>query len=605
MNLRRIVFVLGALLVVVLASLAYQFLNLQRAVAQLAQAYDSQTLSIDLAVESYIVSDELTRAARTFVATGEAKYEAQYNQIVAIRDGQGERPIDYPHLYWALINGGVEAPREMSGVAKPIQAMYREAGFTEEELALLDKSIANSKELVKREVRAFYAAKGQYQDALGNYSVLGAPDRELALSLLFGQEYHQLKFEVMKPVDEFVDLMRERVGDNIQNATDAQAQARLLFTILLVFSLLLIAAIALVTREQNRRELMERTAAQEKAEEENEKLNDSVISILQAVNQISQRDLTVQAPVTEDVIGTVSDSINALTGETARVLHGVTDIAGQVAVVSSNVKSQAEQVTRTAEKERQNVGQMVESLLDATQTMNQVAALAEQSNESAEEATQVTDNALGTVNDTVKGMESIRETIAETEKRIKRLGERSQEISGIVNLINTISERTHVLALNASMQAAVAGEAGRGFAVVAEEVQRLAESSRNATQQIATLVNNIQIETNETINTVNRTIGQVVEGSEQAQKAGEQMRLTQEITNQLVSQVRSISDASVRQKEMSANLLGAVQRIGESTEQTAQQIEAQNRETQTLQEAAAQLVESVGVFKLPQRIASV
>lgn len=215
----------------------------------------------------------------------------------------------------------------------------------------------------------------------------------------------------------------------------------------------------------------------------------------------------------------------------------------------------------------------------------------------------MTDNALHTVNDTVKGMESIRETIAETEKRIKRLGERSQEISGIVNLINTISERTHVLALNASMQAAVAGEAGRGFAVVAEEVQRLAESSRNATQQIATLVGNIQLETNETINTVNQTIGQVVQGSEQAQKAGEQMRRTQEVTAQLVAQVYDIAQASEQQKSMSANLLEAVQRIGETTEQTAVQIEAQNKEADTLQQAAASLLESVHVFKLPPQTA--
>ena len=172
-----------------------------------------------------------------------------------------------------------------------------------------------------------------------------------------------------------------------------------------------------------------------------------------------------------------------------------------------------------------------------------------------------------------------------------------------MNLINTISERTHVLALNASMQAAVAGEAGRGFSVVAEEVQRLAESSRNATQQIATLVGNIQQETNETINTVNRTISQVVEGSEQAQAAGEQMRLTQEITAQLVSQVQGIAQASEQQKAMSQQLLQAVQQIGDSTEQTARQIEAQNKETETLQQAAARLVESVNVFKLPPQAA--
>jgi methyl-accepting chemotaxis protein len=337
-----------------------------------------------------------------------------------------------------------------------------------------------------------------------------------------------------------------------------------------------------------------------KAEAENESLNNSVISILQAVNQLSQRDLTARAPVTTDVIGTVSDSINALTDETAKVLHGVTDIAAVVQAVSNKLKQQADLVSKTAADERNNVNQMIQSIGEADKTTNQVAALAEQSNTSAAQATQATETALETVNGTVKGMESIRETISETEKRIKRLGERSQEITGIVNLINTISERTHVLALNASMQAAVAGEAGRGFAVVAEEVQRLAESSRNATQQIATLVNNIQLETNETISTVNRTIGQVVQGSEQAQKAGEQMRRTQQITAQLVAQVQRIAASSEQQKVVSAQLLKSVEHIGAGTERTAQQIEVQNKDTDSLLASARTLVESVSVFKLPQ-----
>jgi len=351
--------------------------------------------------------------------------------------------------------------------------------------------------------------------------------------------------------------------------------------------------------------LQERIAAQKeseaqarKAEAENETLNNSVISILEAVNQLSQRDLTARAPVTQDIIGTVSDSVNALADETSKVLSEVTRIASNVAQASGKVKGQADLVSRTAEDERKSVSEVIDSLAQATQTMNQVAALAEESNRSAERATQATDNALATVNGTVQGMESIRETISETEKRIKRLGERSQEITGIVNLINTISERTHVLALNASMQAAVAGEAGRGFAVVAEEVQRLAESSRNATQQIGTLVGNIQLETNETIATVNKTIGQVVVGSEQAQKAGEQMRITQQITSELVAQVQRIASSSQGQKAAAEELLKSVESIGESTERTAQQIQQQNHETESLLESARRLVQSVNVFKL-------
>ncbi len=346
--------------------------------------------------------------------------------------------------------------------------------------------------------------------------------------------------------------------------------------------------------------LQERIVAQKKAEAENEGLNNSVVSILQAVYQLSQRDLTAKAPVTEDIIGTVSDSINALTDETTRVLHDVTRIANQVESASGKVKVQADLVSKTSDDERARVGEMIKSLGESSASATQMATLADQSNTSAAQATHATNTALDTVNGTVKGMESIRETIAETEKRIKRLGERSQEITGIVNLINTISERTHVLALNASMQAAVAGEAGRGFAVVAEEVQRLAESSRNATQQIGTLVSNIQLETNETINTVNRTITQVVQGSEQAQKAGEQMRVTQGITAQLVAQVQRIADGSNAQKQASEQLLLSVQQIGQTNDRTAAQIGVQNLETDSLLASARRLVESVNVFKLPQ-----
>jgi methyl-accepting chemotaxis protein len=353
-------------------------------------------------------------------------------------------------------------------------------------------------------------------------------------------------------------------------------------------------------REKGEAEREKADLDRQKAEAENEKLNNSVIALLQAVHQLSQRDLTARAPLSGDIIDTVADSINQLTDETAKVLFEVSLIASQVAQVSASAHAQGDKVAITSKEERKNVGEMVQSLGEAAENMDLIADMAAQSNRSAERATEVTNTALETVNNTVKGMESIRETIAETEKRIKRLGERSQEISGIVNLINTISERTHVLALNASMQAAVAGEAGRGFAVVAEEVQRLAESSRNATQQIGTLVSNIQLETNETISTVNRTIGQVVHGSEQAQKAGEQMRLTQEITSELAEHVTRIAGASVLQKEMSAMLLESVQRLGQSNERTTQQIDTQAEETQALKDSALQLLEAVSVFKLPR-----
>ena len=345
--------------------------------------------------------------------------------------------------------------------------------------------------------------------------------------------------------------------------------------------------------------LQERVAALAKAEKENDQLNNSVIGLLGTVADLSQRDLTVRAPVTEDIIGTLGDSVNQLTDATTSVLRDVTKIAGVVEHASKRVKAQSDAINEQATAERATVEKLVTNLQMATEGMGRVAELAQSSNRAASDASASTANAMNTVQNTVRGMEAIRDTISEMEKRIKRLGERSQEISQIVGLINTISERTHVLSLNASMQAAMAGDAGRGFAVVAEEVQRLAENSRQATAQIASLVQNIQIETNDTIATVNKTIDQVVQGSEMARVSGEKMRETRETTERLVQLVQSIAESSLGQLKLVEDLRLGAGEITDSTEKTAEQLNAQNQVTSSLVTASQKLVESVSVFKLP------
>jgi methyl-accepting chemotaxis protein len=345
--------------------------------------------------------------------------------------------------------------------------------------------------------------------------------------------------------------------------------------------------------------LDERLTQLAKAERENEMLNNSIIELLKASFQLSQRDLTVQVPVTEDVTGPLADAINQMAQETSKVLLNVRQISEQVASASNQVKVQAENVSRTAEEERAVVATTMTELAAASEAMNKIAEVAQSCNEIAAEATRTTQIALETVTGTVNGMGEIRETIHETEKRIKRLGERSQEISGIVDIINNIAERTHVLALNASMQAAAAGEAGRGFSVVADEVQRLAESSRNATSQISALVKNIQVETNDTIATMDKTIGQVVDGSRLAERAGEQMKETQDTTANLVKVVEQIAMASQQQARISNELREHAQSIQSSSEETGRQLEEQTIQTDRLVEYAQQLIESIGVFKLP------
>jgi methyl-accepting chemotaxis protein len=335
------------------------------------------------------------------------------------------------------------------------------------------------------------------------------------------------------------------------------------------------------------------------AQQENEQLNNSVVDLLQAVAQLSQRDLTVHVPVSEDVTGPVADALNLLTQETAKVLSEVTTISNEVAMASRNVKTQSDVVMNLANTERAQVSQTSNELAAAAEAMNEIAALAQTCNTTAERAIERTQTALETVTNTVTGINATRDTIRETEKRIKRLGERSQEISGAVNLINNIAERTHILALNASMHAASAGEAGRGFAVVADEVQRLAENARQATEQIASLVGNIQIETMDTVTTMNTVITQVVEGSRLAEQAGEQMRETQHTTAALGKSVREIAESSQSQAMISNELRNRAGQIVESTLQTNQQLEAQGEQTARLLGFSSRLVEAVNVFKLP------
>lgn len=345
--------------------------------------------------------------------------------------------------------------------------------------------------------------------------------------------------------------------------------------------------------------LNERVSTLVEAEEANENLNSSIIMLLQAVSQLSQRDLTVKVPVQEDVTGPMADALNLLTTETAKVLTNVTQLSEEVATASSKVKTQADAVMAVASEERQEVERAANELAAAASDMNHIAGLATSCNQTATEAIETTGKALETVVSTVNGITSTRDTIRETEKRIKRLGERSQEISGVVSLINTIAERTHILALNASMHAASAGEAGRGFAVVADEVQRLAENAREATSQIATLVSSIQVETADTANAMNQAIAQVVEGSRLAEQAGEQMKKTQQTTAELVSSVQQIAARSQEQARVSNALLERARQIQGSTLQTDQQLVEQSKHTNNLVEFARSLVNSVRVFKLP------
>lgn len=344
--------------------------------------------------------------------------------------------------------------------------------------------------------------------------------------------------------------------------------------------------------------LDERVASLAQAEQENEKLNNSIIELMETVSKLSDKDLTVRVRVAEDVTGPVADSLNLLADETSKILRDISLIANEVETAAASVQNQGGLVTDVAGQEREVVKSTMIKLEEAAKTMTNIAKVAQSCNAIATRAASSTQQALSSVAETEQGMNEIRETISETEKRIKRLAERSQEITGIVEIINNISERTHVLALNASMQAAAAGDAGRGFAVVADEVQRLAESSRQSTSEIAGLVKNIQSETAEAMATMNSTISQVVSGTELAHKSAEQMLSTQKTAEELSTAVAQIAKHSTTQAKTSSELLTEAAKIVESTEKTGSELQNQSKQTADLVVYSKRLLESVQVFRL-------
>jgi methyl-accepting chemotaxis protein len=344
--------------------------------------------------------------------------------------------------------------------------------------------------------------------------------------------------------------------------------------------------------------LDERIAVLQEKTQENDNINNSAINLLQSVFALSEKDLTARADVSDDIVGTIASSVNQFADETAQTLAEVQQIAGQVRGAAEATQQQGLLVQSAADRERALLASMGTTLGTATRQMNEVAQLSTASGAAAARTADATKAAQAAVEGTMRGMDSLREVISETEKRFKRLGERSQEISSAVALVNTISERTHVLSLNASMQAATAGEAGRGFAVVAQEVQRLSDSSRQATGEIAQLVSNIQSETNETLITMNRLISDVVAQTELARRAGHEMTQTQAATGELVGLVQRIAAFSVQQQEMAQTLQKNVQGMNDGTTQTSTAITQQTNATNTLVQFAQRLNDSVGQFKV-------
>ncbi len=335
---------------------------------------------------------------------------------------------------------------------------------------------------------------------------------------------------------------------------------------------------------------------------QNERNQQAILRLLDEMGSLADGDLTVEATVTEDITGTIADSFNFAIEELRKLVATVNETAIMVDSAAKQTESTASHMAKAADNQGREINAATESIVSMAASIEEVSGNAERSSDVARHSVEVAHKGGEAVRRTIDGMNTIRETIQETSKRIKRLGESSQEIGNIVELINDIAEQTNILALNASIQASMAGEAGRGFAVVADEVQRLAERSTNATKQIEVLVRTIQADTNEAVVSMERSTTDVVGGALLAENAGAALDEIEQVSNQIASLVQNISSSARQQAGSAADVTRRTTRLREISEQTGKATSATAAAISKLSELASQLRKTVAGFTLPSDI---
>ncbi len=400
-----------------------------------------------------------------------------------------------------------------------------------------------------------------------------------------------------------------RDSEGLLEATDKLAEAyqgslaqRAAYTIFLIalgsLSLAILGMMAKVYLDDSARRTREAEESRQETERVNRTNQDAILRLMNELGDLADGDLTVTATVSEDITGAIADSIN-YTIEELRVLVGrINDAAGRVTQATEIAQKTSAELLAAAEKQSVEIQDAGQSALDMARSMNQVSSDANQSAQVARQSLAAAEKGAQAVQDSIKGMNEIREQIQETSKRIKRLGESSQEIGEIVELISDITEQTNVLALNAAIQAASAGDAGRGFTVVAEEVQRLAERSAEATKQIAAIVKTIQTDTQDAVSAMEQSTQGVVEGAKLSDAAGQALAEIGNVSTRLASLIETISSDTQKQAQSATGVASKMQEILRVTEQATAGTQRTAEAVGELAGLATELKGSVAGFKV-------
>ena len=583
MTIKNLFLALLAALTLLLCLVLLSVISLKSASDEVARSADLRYRSYLLADELRQSSDDLTRLARTYAVTGDAKYEKQYFDILDIRNGKKPRPEHYERIYWDFVAAGIDKPQP-DGATASLQALMKEAGFSEQEFAKLKEAQNNSDALVKNETIAMNAVKGLFDDGTGQFTKKGDPDLELARKLTHDENYHKYKAQIMKPVDEFLELLDKRTSAAVEQAKQAKTRMQYWVTGLVLFSIAFLV-VALLT-------VYRRIIAA---------LGGEPAVASEVVKQVAAGDLSVEIPVANTDSTSLLAAMKVMQSNLQKLIGEIQTDADMVASAAKKMTIAAEDVACSSNQQSASSLVIAAAMEQLTVSINLISDSANRAQTISGDSELLMNETSGVVSEAVNRIAKIATVVEQASQTVRTVGQESENVSKIVLVIKEVADQTNLLALNAAIEAARAGEQGRGFAVVADEVRRLAERTTQSTQEITTMISSMQSSARDAVTCIEDAVANVNEGVILTKRVGESVSQLGASSHEVKGVIIDVSSALREQNAASNEIARNVEQIAQTGERNSGAVGAVAKAATELQQLANSLTDSARHFTTVKR----